>query len=352
MSLSLEKSQLALLKELQRNTSDRLTYQKLTTLLMLHHHYPVSEIAELLGIDVSTVYRHQHHYESSPDLDNYLKQHYHPCAGKLNSPQLVAIKAYVKEHLCHCADQVRLHIEQTYQIPYTTDGVIALLHRLGFSYKQTRLIPSGADEGKQLRWQEEFRQLEAHLPEKEVILFADGVHPHHNTAPTYAWIEKGTEKEIPANTGRKRVNINGAINPAEPTQVVFHECDTINALTTIVFLKCIEQRYPHKQAIHLFVDNARYYRSTLVAEFVRTSRIHMHFLPPYSPNLNPIERLWRLMKKEVIKSEYTPHFSVFQQRIRDFFLHIDKYKDKLESLINTNFQIIKPIDMGLQSSLR
>jgi transposase len=104
------------------------------------------------------------------------------------------------------------------------------------------------------------------------------------------------------------------------------------------------------------VDNARYYRSALVAEFLRSSRIHMHFLPPYSPNLNPIERLWRLMKKEVIKSEYTPHFSVFQQRIRDFrraapFTNIDKYKDKLESLINTNFQIIKPIASGLQNSL-
>jgi transposase len=209
MALSLEKSQLALLKELQRNTSDRLTYQKLTTLLMLHHRYPVSEIAELLGIDVSTVYRHQHHYECSSDLAHYLQQHYQPCAGKLSRPQLATLKTYVKEHLCQCADQVRLYIQQTYPIPYTTDGGIALLHRLGFSYKQTRLIPSGADEGKQLHWQEEFRQLEAHLSEQEVILFADGVHPHHNTAPSYAagrprWIEKGVEKEIPANTGRKR----------------------------------------------------------------------------------------------------------------------------------------------------
>ena len=90
--------------------------------------------------------------------------------------------------------------------------------------------------------------------DSEVILFGDGVHPHHNTAPAYAWIEKGTEKEIPSNTGRKRLNINGAVNPADATEVVCHECETINALTTVVFLKAIEERFlTRKQFIFLWI---------------------------------------------------------------------------------------------------
>lgn len=153
------------------------------------------------------------------------------------------------------------------------------------------------------------------------------------------------------NTGRKRLNINGAINSANPTEVVHHECETINAITTIVFLKVIEERYLNKKKIHLFVDNARYYRSVLVQEYLQNSRIMMHFLPPYSPNLNPIERLWKFMKKEVIKSDYTPDFKVFQQRIQDFFANIGNYKDKLKSLINTNFQIIKTPELVLQTSV-
>lgn len=60
MVLKLEKIQLDLLKGLQRNTSDRLTYQKLTTLLMLYYGYPAVEISELLGIDPSTVNLHYH----------------------------------------------------------------------------------------------------------------------------------------------------------------------------------------------------------------------------------------------------------------------------------------------------
>ena len=77
----------------------------------------------------------------------------------------------------------------------------------------------------------------------------------------------------------------------------------------------------------------------------------MRFLPPYSPNLNPIERLWKFLKKEVIKSNHTPDPNVFRKRIDDFFSNINSYKDQLESLINTNFQKLKPVTIGLQSSI-
>jgi hypothetical protein len=56
IELNLEKSEIDLLQELQRNTSDRLTYQKLTTLLMLHKKYPISEIVFILGVDNNTIY--------------------------------------------------------------------------------------------------------------------------------------------------------------------------------------------------------------------------------------------------------------------------------------------------------
>ena len=72
-----------------------------------------------------------------------------------------------------------------------------------------------------------------------------------------------------------------------------------------------------------------------MSEFLLNSPIEMHFLPPYSPNLNPIERLWKFTKKEVIKSNYTPDANIFKERIRNFFANIGNYKDKLESLIKS-----------------
>jgi transposase len=350
MELILTESQLSLLKELQRNTTDRTTYQKLTTLLMLHKQYPVVEIADTLGIDASTVYRHHHQYVQSTDFDRYLQSHYKPYQGKLTAQQLQQVKTYVETNLCQDCLPVKDYIWQTFGVEYTPDGLTALLHRLDFVYKKTKLIPSKADADKQEQFVTEFRTLEEKLPEDELILFADGVHPHHNTQATYAWIQKGKEREIFSNTGRVRVNINGAINPYAPTQVITHECATIDAATTIVFLQCIEKAYGHKKTIHLFVDNARYYRSRLVQDYLSNSRILMRFLPPYSPNLNPIERLWKFLKKQVIKSNYTPDPEIFKQRIRHFFAHIDQYSEQLHSLINTNFQKLKPKDSLLQTT--
>jgi transposase len=351
MELSLEESQIDMLQELQRNTSDRLTYQKLTTLLMLHKKYPISEIAFILGVDESTIYRHYHLYNSSKNFDSYLALHYKPCVGKLTDEQKELVQIYVKANICHSSLQVLQYIKDTFGVEYKPDSVIVLLHRLGFVYKKTKLMPSKADAQKQEQFIAEFREIEQNLPENELILFGDGVHPHHNTESTYAWIEKGAEKEIPSNTGRVRVNINGAINPANPCEVVHHKADTINAATTIIWLSMIEERFPHKKVIHLFVDNARYYRSKEVQKYLENSRIKMHFLPPYSPNLNPIERLWKFLKKQVIKSNYTPDPNVFRQRIDDFFHEIHNYKEQLQSLINTNFQKLKPVNSGLQTSI-
>jgi transposase len=351
MELILEKSHLELLKELQHNTSDRATYQRLTTLLMLHNKFSVKDISENLGIDPSTVNRHYNQYISSKNFDTYLESHYKPCAGKLNDEQLQSVKAYVQANICHSSLKVLDYIKTTFTVIYKPDSVIALLHRLGFVYKKTKLIPSKADIAKQEEFIVDFRKIEQNLPKNEIILFGDGVHPHHNTEATYAWIEKGKEKEILSNTGRVRVNINGAINPANPTEVVHHECETINAVTTIIWLQLIEKCYPNKEIIHLFVDNARYYRSIKVQEFLLNSRIKMHFLPPYSPNLNPIERLWKFLKKEVIKSDYTPDPAIFKQRIQDFFANIGNYKEKLNSLINTNFQKLNPLTVGLRTSM-
>lgn len=351
MELNLESSQIDLLKELQRNTSDRDTYQKLTTLLMLHNKFKPTVIAENLGIDTSTVYRHFHQYQTSPNFDVYLESHYKPCVGKLTAEQKEVVKSYVRANICHSSLKVKSYIKETFGVEYKPDSVIVLLHRLGFVYKKTKLIPSKADLQCQEEFIEKFRDLEQNLPNDEVILFGDGVHPHHNTESTYAWIEKGQEKEVLSNTGRVRVNINGAINPAQPVEVVHHECETINATTTIVWLALIESRYPNKKVIHLFVDNARYYRSKEVKKYLENARIKIHFLPPYSPNLNPIERLWRFLKKEIIKSDYTPDPNVFRKRIDDFFKEIHNYKEQLNSLINTNFQKLKSKPFDLQISM-
>lgn len=109
-------------------------------------------------------------------------------------------------------------------------------------------------------------------------------------------IKRGDDHEVRTNTGRQRVNINGAID-LERLEPVVRFDDTINADSTIALFAELEQVNPLATRIYVICDNARYYRSKAVQEYLKTSRIKLVFLPPYAPNLNLIERLWKLFKK-------------------------------------------------------
>lgn len=54
-------------------------------------------------------------------------------------------------------------------------------------------------------------------------------------------------------------------------------------------------------------------------QYLAVSKIALHFLPPYSPNLNPIERLWKWMKERVIYNTYYKHFEDFKAAVIGFF---------------------------------
>ena len=100
---------------------------------------------------------------------------------------------------------------------------------------------------------------------------------------------------------------------------MIQEDQTLNAESTIRFFQKIEAAYPCKRRVHVFCDNAPYYRNKAVSQYLATSKIALHFLPPYSPNLNPIERLWKWMKERVIYNTYYEHFEDFKAAVIGFF---------------------------------
>ena len=191
------------------------------------------------------------------------------------------------------------------------------LHRNRFSYKKSSLVPGKANLKAQEAWISSYNELRQNLAEDETISFADGVHPTHNTQVSYGWIRKGVRKEICSNAGRQRINLSGALDIVEK-KVHFQENLMLNGESTIRFLEKIEQAYPPKKRIHLFLDNARYYKNQKVKAFLKTSKIEVHYLPPYSPNLNPIERLWKWMKQRVLYNTYYECFDDFKEAVVGF----------------------------------
>ena len=97
---------------------------------------------------------------------------------------------------------------------------------------------------------------------------------------------------ISTSSGRKRYTILGAIDYV--TKKVFTVCNDeyINAETVCVMLRKIAAAYKG-QVIHLILDNARYQKCKVVTELADQLGIFWDYIPPYSPKLNLIKRLWR-----------------------------------------------------------
>ncbi len=326
------------LKRLQRGTRDTITYKKIAVILGLDAGFSYAALKEILSLDETTIRRYENIYLAD-GLKEYLKNNYIAYWGKLDSFQLAQLVEELTANLYHTAGEVADWIEKKFGVKYNHKGLVKLLHRLGFVYKKTKLIPSKADAEKQQEFVEKFNELKDNLKDNEVILFGDAVHPQHNTKPACGWIPKGEDKEIKSNTGRKRVNINGVLNP-ETKEIIVIDAATINAQSTIELYKKIEEMNKDKDKIYIIIDNATYYKNAALKEYLKNSKIEQIFLPPYSPNLNLIERLWKFMKKEVINNEYYEKYSVFKQKILEFFENIMSYKNELDSLITYNFQIL------------
>ena len=169
--------------------------------------------------------------------------------------------------------------------------------------------------------------------------FVDAVHPPQNPVMACAWIKRGTEQWIRSNTGRKRLNINGAINLDQLDPVVRYDA-RIDAESTIRLLEERVRRHPAATTIHVICDNARYYRSRAVRQYLESSPITLVFLPPYAPNLNLIERLWKFFKKTIIHNRYFESFDDFTAACKGFFSQAHRHQDALRALLTEKFAIV------------
>ena len=133
------------------------------------------------------------------------------------------------------------------------------------------------------------------------------------------------------------------MNALQPTEIIYREDKTINSDTTIkLFDEIIEKNYD-KNKIYLILDNAPYYKNKKITEYIKNNpKLRIIYLPPYSPNLNLIERLWRLMRKEKMSIQYYENFASFKKSLLHFFENTNLFKDKIDSLISWNFHFPAP----------
>ncbi len=334
---TLDSHQLAGLRVRHKRCRDKNQADRIKCVILLASGWSAQRVAEALMMDEQTARRIFDRFKKGgPDA---LAEQRGGSEAWLSEQEQRQLSASVEQLCFENAAQVVAFVAEHYDVHYSERGMIALLHRLGFSYKLTTPVPCKADtEAQEAFIAEHEKLLEEKAPE-DPVLHIDATHPTHNSVAGRCWIKKGQSKALLSNSGRHRLNIHGAVDVETQRSVVRFD-ETINADSVVALFQEIEKGYAKAQNIHIVCDNARYYHSKIVQAYLETSRVTVHYLPPYSPNLNLIERYWKYFKTTVQRNRFYPTFSEFKAACRAFFDNHAAHAEDLARLLNPKFQVI------------
>lgn len=342
MKIDLSKERKAELERRHRVERDGRVKDRIKAVLLSSEGWTGEEIAQALRIHQETVYEHLKEYSTQEKLSpaNGGSQ------GSLTPEQSEELISHLEANLYTTVHDICVYVQETYAVRYSVPGMTKWLHRHKFSYKKPHPVPSKADPVKQAEFIAHYNLLMKTTPEDEPIEFGDGVHPTMATKIGYGWIRTGQEKRIKTIASRSRVNYFGSIN-LETMSMTIGSHETINSDSMEAHFKMLRDKYPKSPWIHLILDQGSYNKSEQTAQAAKKYRIKLHFLPTYSPNLNPIERVWKVMNEYVRNNVAFTSKTEFEEALDAFFNSTwDKIACSLKSRINDNFQILKPVPSG------
>ena len=230
---------------------------------------------------------------------------------------------------------------------YTAPPALRFLYSFkGMKCRHCGVVPGKAlDDNKQRQAQQEFhdKQLQSTLDEakqgKRTVLFVDAAHFVMGAFLGMVWCF--VRLLLPSASGRKRHNVLGAYDPITHEAITVTNDTYINQNVFCEFLDKIANAYASSgRPITLILDNARYQKCQSVANKAKELNIELLYLPPYSPNLNLIERLWRFVKKLVLYSKHYQRLDTFRNSINTCISDLDtRFKNEMQSLMTMNFQL-------------
>jgi len=167
-----------------------------------------------------------------------------------------------------------------------------------------------------------------------VFLFEDECSMSNTAVVSYKWSEKGKQPIISQKQShRERHTLFGSVNP-RTGEVIVQKNDKGNAKTFKKYLKKVLYHYRTiKWKIYMILDNVRFHHANALKPFLTKykDKIELFFLPPYSPDFNPIERVWWYMRKKICNNRYIESLS---ERMINFWKLFSNYQKPNYFIIN------------------
>lgn len=162
-----------------------------------------------------------------------------------------------------------------------------------------------------------------------IVLYQDETHIRDYQALHATWAPVGKQKKIPTMGHHAKVSLFGAVN-VQNGEVFCMESSKCDALSFLQFLQYVLHVHPDRHIV-MVLDNARIHYAKLIQPFLKKqkNRLTLLFLPPYSPNLNLLERVWKWMKESVIVNRYHATQTDIRASVLSFLEHMSLFPEKV-----------------------
>jgi transposase len=216
------------------------------------------------------------------------------------------------------------------------------LRASGWRYKRLSKVPPNDKPTKAFK-KKRLSEIIAFINEaknKEAVHILFGDESHFSTQPYVqrAWGRVGEKNQIMTVKKRESCTIFGALN-AVTQKCYWKTAKKGNAGTFIEFLRQLKQTFSTGK-IMLILDNASIHRSKKVQAFLKKNTwIEILHIPPYSPELNPIERFWGWLKAKIYSKKEFSNLNMLIKKVRKLMWHYNE--DRLVKRINFEFEMYK-----------
>ena len=261
---------------------------------------------------------------------------------KLTPTQKVALATLIEEGpvkagfsgACWRSPMVQQMIFERFGVYYNVFYIAQLLKNLGFSYQKAAFVSDHLDEGKRQAWRTKTwpQILSVAKAQNALLLFGDEASfPQWGTL-TYTWARRGQQPVVKTSGKRKGYKVFGLIDYFTGRFFYQGQDGRLNSAAYIAFLtRVLAQTTQH---IVLIQDGAKYHTSTETKAFFaqQTARLQVFQLPTYSPDYNPIEKLWKKIKQQDTHLHYFPTFEALTDKVEQALLKFANIPEEILAL--------------------
>jgi transposase len=235
---------------------------------------------------------------------------------------------------CWRSPMIQQFICERFGVFYNVFYIAQLLKNLGFSFQKAAFVSAHLDEHKRHEWRTQTwpQMLRTAHTKKALLLFGDEASfPQWGTL-TYTWARRGQQPTVKTSGKRKGYKVFGLIDSFTGHFFYQGQDGRLNSAAYIAFLTRVLAQTT--QPIILIQDGAKYHTSAETKAFFaqQTARLQVVQLPTYSPDYNPIEKLWKKIKQQETHLHYFPTFEALTAKVEQALLTFANIPEEILAL--------------------